>query len=176
MSVVAPDRHVAVGRTPRACGSSLVFPDADRRSWRRCLMKSPRVRDVHHAVVDERRGLLLAGAAPMPRVHIIFSFDTLLRLIWFSGLKPWLSSVRRHVSQFAGSRLPQHLVGHRHERLLRRCVCAATLRPAIGETEGKRTGCRSASWRFLLKRGRGSFFDDRLWIGAHCSGCRRERE
>ena len=39
----------------------------------------------------------------MPRVQIIFSLPTLARLICVSGLKPQLFSVRRHISQSAGS-------------------------------------------------------------------------
>src|SRR5262245_21210298 len=39
---------------------------------------------------------------PMPRAHTIFRRLTLLRSIWSSGLKPWLSSVRRQESQFDG--------------------------------------------------------------------------
>ncbi len=39
---------------------------------------------------------------PMPRAHTIFSLPTLVRSICSSGLKPWLSSVRRHDSQFDG--------------------------------------------------------------------------
>ena len=38
----------------------------------------------------------------MPRAQTIFSRLTLVRSIWSSGLKPWLSSVRRHDNQFDG--------------------------------------------------------------------------
>ena len=88
---------------PHALGQlALVFPEhvAGFRVDRHDVVAG--IRHVHHAVVDERRPFLVAAARGRgPRPSAVAA--TLLRLIWFSGLKPQPSGVRRHISQSPGS-------------------------------------------------------------------------
>ena len=115
---VAPHRHVPVGAAVDAVGVlAAVLP---------LQITGPRVhrhddvagiRDVHRAVVDERRRLLRAAADDAARPHHLEPRHVVAVDLVQRAVAPAVERAPPR-QPVVGTRLPQHFVGHRRERLL----------------------------------------------------------